>query len=70
MLIDGTDVCPNCQTEAERLTATQHVLNAIETEVARASKANTPPTEREAALIRYAMQLITCLLYTSDAADE
>jgi hypothetical protein len=52
---DDGDVCPECQTEAERHDAELRVVGMIEREAARRDAEGVAPDEAEGPLVRYAM---------------
>jgi hypothetical protein len=54
---DGEDVCPDCQTPAERREAATRLLAAVEAEIERRQQAGVEPDAVESAITGYALAL-------------
>jgi hypothetical protein len=55
--IDGADVCPDCQSPAERYEVAMRIVAAVEAEIERRRAEDIPPDDIESALVAYAMSL-------------
>jgi hypothetical protein len=55
--IEGKDVCPDCQTAAERGALADRIVSMVEEEIARSRERGSEPLPHEAALIAFALGL-------------
>ena len=68
--IDAEDLCPDCQTPAERQVMAHQIVLAIEQHVARNADLNEPPLPSESGLVTYAMEVREALDFAALQATQ